>query len=203
MHCYSNVVFRAYARQSSVELGAGVWVTATLDEYAVPVDYRASVWADITRPDGSIFALQMPEGDAGRFEGSFQASLCGLYIMRVRAVGTTIYGSAFQREQTLSAAVYPGGDRVADAGDVGGIRLWCQLVDCLKSTGVLRGRLAEMLKELGVDFDVFLECVQARCRELGPLGETVADNGSGTCRVLETNRIQRIAEIVARELRAN
>ena len=74
-------------------------LTATLMEYGVPVDHRAGVWADITRPDGSQFTLTLPETDPGRFERGFVASLTGLYSMRVRAIGSTFRGTPFEREQ--------------------------------------------------------------------------------------------------------
>jgi hypothetical protein len=200
IHCYSNLAFHAYARQSGLEPGATVWVSATLDEYDVPVDHRAFVWADLTRPDGSGLTVPMPETDPGRFEASFGTSLSGLYTMRVRASGSTFYGAPFQREQTLSAAVYPGGDRVADGGDQSGVRFWCELVDCLESSGVLGGRLREILKEVGVDFDRFLECVRERCRQVSPPGEAITETAGARLGSLSPDRLRRVIEVVAREL---
>jgi hypothetical protein len=106
-----------------------------------------------------------------------------------------LYGSAFQREQTLSAAVYPGGDRVAD-GD--GTRVWCELLDCLESSGALGGRAREVLKELGVDIDRFLGCLRERCRQLGP-SEGVKQASGETFGSLDPDRMRRLVDILARE----
>src|SRR5439155_27058521 len=151
-------------------------------------------------PDGSGFTLPMPESDPGRFEASFGASLSGLYTMRVRATGTTIYGSAFQREQMLSASVYPGGDRVADGGEPAGVRFWCELADCLESSGMLGGRVREILKDLGVDIDRFIRCLREHCRQFAPLDEGLSQAGGGTLSSLNQDRIRHIVEMIAREL---
>lgn len=109
VHCRSNLNFRATIVQSGFEVGATAQLTATLSEYNVPVDSRALVWAEIVRPDGTTFTLGLPQTDPGRFEGAFVCSTSGLYTARVRARGTTFYGSDFEREQMLTAAAYPGG----------------------------------------------------------------------------------------------
>jgi hypothetical protein len=116
VHCRSNLNFRANLFQSGFEVGATARLTATLTEYNVPVEGRASVWAEVVRPDGSGFSLGLPQTDAGRFEAAFVCSSSGLYAVRVRAHGTTFYGSDFEREQTLSAAVYPGGGNADGTG---------------------------------------------------------------------------------------
>ena len=89
VHCYSSLTFAAQAHQTSLEPGAKVTVSATLREYDVPVEKRANVWTQVTRPDGSAFTLQLAEGEPGRFESSFIASVSGLYTMRVRVLGAT------------------------------------------------------------------------------------------------------------------
>ncbi|HEX5327107.1 MAG TPA: hypothetical protein VFW75_10605, partial [Acetobacteraceae bacterium] len=164
VHCYSNLVFRAYAWQNSFEPGARVDLTATLLEYDVPVDHRAAVWADITRPDGSSFILGLPETEPGRFESGFTTSLSGLYTMRVRALGSTFRGTPFEREQTLSAAVYPGGDRPSQPGD-GGHDFWCEVLECLLCGKVIDPKLLERLQALGFDLKALIACLQRHCRE--------------------------------------
>ena len=109
VHCHSNLNFGARGVQTGYEVGASTTLSATLKEYDVPVSGRANVWAEVTRPDGFALTLAMPQVEAGRFEASFLCGISGLYTCRVRAQGTTLYGSAFQREQALTAAVYPGG----------------------------------------------------------------------------------------------
>jgi hypothetical protein len=67
VHCYSNLVFHANAQQTSFEPGAVVDLFATLSEYDVPVDHRATVWCELQRPDGSSGILTLSESDPGRF----------------------------------------------------------------------------------------------------------------------------------------
>jgi hypothetical protein len=206
VHTYSNLNFRAYVSQSSFEPGASAALTASLREYDVPVDGRASVWAEVTRPDGSAFTLAMPQVDPGQFTGTFTCGLSGLYPVRVRAVGTTFYGSAFQREQTLSVAVYAGGgnpngtggptDNGASDGHpgtgtgTGAPRdpFWCELVQCLLRDGVLSPRLVEELKSRGFDLVRLLQCLGRQC------------GGKRASGALSAAAVQRIAEAVAREL---
>lgn len=49
----SNLEFRASVLQKSFEPGATAAIEATLSQYDVPLDHRATAWAEITRPDGS------------------------------------------------------------------------------------------------------------------------------------------------------
>ncbi len=164
VHCYSNLIFHAYARQSGFEPGAYVDLIATLLEYDVPVDHRASVWADITRPDGSSFALTLPETDPGRFEAGFVTSLSGLYTMRVRALGSTFRGTPFEREQTLSAAVYPGANNPSRPGD-GGPAFWCEVLECWLSGKVIDPKLVERLQAFGFDLKALLACLERHCKD--------------------------------------
>jgi Mg-chelatase subunit ChlD len=190
VHCYSNLLFRADARQSSFEPGATVSIAASLREYDVPVERRARAWAQVTRPDASSFNLELPEGEAGRFEGSFVASQSGLYTMRVRAVGSTFKGDAFEREQTLSAAVYPGGNRVEPPG--GGSRQWCEILQCLLSDPTL----AKQLERLGIDPRIIARCVAKHC------GSTRApsEGRPAATAYLREDEIRTVVERVIREL---
>jgi len=162
VHCYSNLVFTAYAGQSSFTPGARVDIAATLREYDVPVDHRAIVWAEITRPDASTFVIALDESDPGRFSRTFIASLPGLYAIRARARGADFHGTAFQREQTLSAAVYRGGDTPPKTG-VGGLD-WCAMLQCMLKSGVVDAKARERLQALGIDIDALVECLEQHCK---------------------------------------
>jgi hypothetical protein len=161
IHCYSNLLFNAQATQTSHEPGATVRVSASLREYDVPVDHRARVRAEVTRPDGSRFVLAMNEDDPGRFAGSFVANASGLYTIRVRALGASFAGVPFEREQTLSAAVFPGADRPPATG--GGDTLWCHLVRCILAGHVIDGRLIARLRDAGFDFEALVKCLAVHC----------------------------------------
>ena len=192
VHCYSNLLLDAHAQQSSFEPGATVSLTATLREYDVPVEKRASTWAQVTRPDSSVFTLPLAEVEAGRFEGSFVASLTGLYTMRVRALGATFRGTAFAREVTLTAAVYPGGNQVA----TGGAESWCDILECLLSDRVIGPKLRERLLALGLDLQAFARCLAKHCAARKPPKE----GGGKPATRLSTNEIQMLVERVVDEL---
>lgn len=158
VHTYSNLDFRAFAHQNGFTPGASVALLATLKEYDAPVDHRAKTWASVIRPDGGAMNVAMDEIQPGVFSGSFATTLAGLYTVRVRAMGGTFYGTPFQREQTLSAAVYPGGDRPPNSG---GGDPWCHLLRCLIEQKAIDAKLLERLKEFGFDASRLLKCLCA------------------------------------------
>jgi hypothetical protein len=135
-------------------------MTATLREYAVPVDGRGRVWADLTRPDGTMNLVPLAETEPGRFEGGYTATVNGLYTMRMRAAGETFYGSRFTREQTLTVVVRPGGNRppegIADP--------WCQWINCLRDSGAFGPEFVARLKKWGLDVTALIQCLRDRCR---------------------------------------
>ena len=102
-HSFTNLRMQAQVSQNSLEPSTTVTITATLTEYGVPVAARATVHAEIERPDGSSFTLALPEVEDGRFQASTAAALAGVYRIRVLAVGVTMRGMPFTREQLLSA----------------------------------------------------------------------------------------------------
>ena len=164
VHCYSNLVFKAYATQTSFEPGAHVDVTATLREYDVPVDHRAVTWAEISRPDASTFTLTLDETDPGRFAGGFRATASGLYTIRVRSRGADFRGIAFQREQTISAAVYAGGNNPPKTSD--GLD-WCNFLRCLLKGGAIDPKARDGLSALGININVLIECLEQQCKARG------------------------------------
>jgi len=200
VHCYSNLVFKAYASQSSFEPGAVVSLRATLNEYDVPVDNRATVWADITRPDGSMFSAAMPEVEPGRYETSFATTLSGLYTMRVRAIGTTFRATPFQREQTLTAAVFPGGDRPPQTGGTNSVQFWCEVLHCLLNEKVLGAKLLATLRERGVDLKPLLLCIEKHCREIRGVASERPGVTGDFANQIDPRTVQRLAEAITAEL---
>src|SRR5262249_38072237 len=129
VHTYSNLLLHATIRQKSYEPGAEVLLYASLTEYDLSVEQRATVWAEYSLPDGSEASTVLVESGPGRFEGSFGTTLPGVYTIRLRAAGNTFRGHPFTREQALTAAVWVGGDR-GDGGSTTA-RWLCQLAACL------------------------------------------------------------------------
>lgn len=141
VHSYSNLSLRASIAQSGYEPGARVTLDASLSDSGIPSSAGARAWAEILRPDGSAVRLDLGSDEPGRFAGSFATTIPGVYRCRVRAAGTSRAGHPFQREQTLTAAVWLGGDhdadpRNADGGPLGRSCLGrsgklCMLLACL------------------------------------------------------------------------
>ena len=135
VQCYSNLNFDSSVQQNGFEPGAEVALYARLKEYDVPLEGRATVWAEITRPDGSDTSIPLNEVEPGRFEGKLVTTLSGLYSLRIRAEGLTSRGGSFSREQTHTAAVYTGGDSQEIVGAVNRQHDQCgclaRVLDCL------------------------------------------------------------------------
>ncbi|TCC24546.1 LodA/GoxA family CTQ-dependent oxidase [Kribbella speibonae] len=157
VHSYSNVSLRAVADQRSFEPGAEVTVRATLTQSGVPIEGDPSVWADVTRPDGSLATLSLAPAGPEEFAGTFGTTLPGVYRIRVRARGRTRVGRPFTRERTLTAAVWRGGDNppAPSGGDS-----FCEWLSCLFKDGVIDEKLIERLRRLGFDLDALRKCLR-------------------------------------------
>lgn len=102
--------------QTSFEPGATLTLRVKLTEYDQPVDHRASVAAELRRPDATTTTLSLTEVEPGVFETSIVAMMAGVYRFRALAAGVTMRGLSFTREQTLTGAVFPGGDQPSPTG---------------------------------------------------------------------------------------
>jgi hypothetical protein len=114
VHTFSNLKMKPRIDQSSFEPGATITLRASLTEYGIPVEGRAVVNVRVTRPDASVVVYALTEQPEGNFEGSFVANMTGIYSCRFMASGTTMRGKPFTREETLTAAVWHGGDDPRD-----------------------------------------------------------------------------------------
>ncbi len=161
-HCYSNLVFRASALQASYVPGAEVRIFATLKEYDVlVVGSRASIWAEVRRPDNSMITVGMTAQDEP-YSGTFHTSIAGVYTIRVRAQGETHYGSMFTREQTVTAVAIPGGGRTPTEPPRDPLT---ELLCCLFPNGHMPDRLRKHLDELGIDSTRLMRCLRRLCAE--------------------------------------
>jgi hypothetical protein len=166
VHTYSNLNFAASSQQSSYQLGSTVQILASLREYDVPIEKRASVWAEVTLPPGSQMLIKLDETAPGDFVGTFTTSYNGLYKIRIRAQGETFYGTAFTREQTSTAYAVIGEGTPREGQARGYDDLFCQFTECLVESGAISNQVRERLQELGVDLDVLLKCLEGRCHDL-------------------------------------
>lgn len=110
VHTFSNLKMKSRIDQDSLEPGANVTLRSNLTEYGIPVEGRAVVRAEVKQPDNSIIIQNLIEEQEGNFEKVFTANMSGIYYCRFIANGTTSRGKPFTREQTLTVAVWNGGD---------------------------------------------------------------------------------------------
>ena len=163
VHTYSNLNFRTNSSQSGYEPGATVLLNATVAESGVPLLGNASVWAEVTTPSRYVLRVNLTQSDQGIYGGSFVATEPGIYSSRVRASGTSRRGLPFLREQTLTNAVWIGGNNPTGGKD-GGL---CHLLNCLfGQKGVITPQLEEMLRKLGIDLNSLRKCL-AECAQKG------------------------------------
>ena len=170
VHSYSSVSLRAEMQQGGYEPGALMKVQATLTQSGLPLDGSATVWADLTRPDGTSTTLSFHTTEPGHFAADFVAGSAGTYRLRVRARGQTRRGLPFTRERSLTAAVWRGGDHDADTSTGhggrpnGGHDRLCELLECLLARGgVIEPELEKRLRAAGLDLDALRKCLAGHC----------------------------------------
>lgn len=161
---FSNLRLHAQLSQNSLQPGATLTLRATLSEYGVPVDHRASVYATVERPDSSQGAIALTEIEPGIFEATTGATIQGVYRFHVIASGVTLRGIPFTREQQLSGAVVLGGDnpppRSGPSTREHDEQL-CQLLECLLGPNAL-GRF---LSEHNIDPNAVRGCIERWCKQ--------------------------------------
>jgi hypothetical protein len=168
VHAYSNLRMDTRVVQSGMEPGATLTLRVTLTEYGLPIDGRATVQADLERPDHSTALLGLVETAPGVFETSLIATQAGIYTFLARATGTTLRGRPFTREQAATGVVWSGGDDPfpTDPTRPGDVSL-CRLLLCLLNERVMTDEYVRRLEELGIDIRAFRKCVEVICREQG------------------------------------
>ena len=133
-HALSNLRMDARISQNSLELGATMTIRATLTEYGIPVDHRATVRVELQRPDSTQTTLFLAEGEPGVFHSDTVAPIQGVYRFHVVASAITMHGPPFTREQLLSGAVVLGGNNpfpTSGPSTRGQDEAVCQLRQCL------------------------------------------------------------------------
>jgi hypothetical protein len=165
---YSNLRMTASIEQGSYTPGSDFALRATLCEYGLPVERRARVEVELTRPGGSVVTAPLAESEPGIFEGNVRAPLGGVYHARFLARGVTLRGTPFTREQLASAAVWSEGNQpyTPSVGTQTKDDL-CRFLRCLLSDNNLTGDAASRLKKLGVNLDGIRKCIAAFCSKRG------------------------------------
>jgi hypothetical protein len=167
VHAYSNLRMEARLVQSSNEPGATITVRVRLTEYGVPVAARATCHATLTRPDNTEASLILTEIDPGVFEATTTATMPGIYSFRLVADGRTLRGRRFTREQTLTGAIWKGGDNPPPTSkDDPNARddRFCRLINCL----LRQKSIQEALRKAEINIDELLRCLEEYCRKPSP-----------------------------------
>ncbi len=161
VHSRSNLRLRAHLGQNSLEPGATLTLRSVVTEYGIPVEARATVRADLERPDKTTTTLRLEEVEPGVFQTSVVASLSGVYHFRVRATGKTLRRQSFTREQVLTGAVWHGGNQPLPRSrepSVGEERLR-HLLCCLFESKALD----RFLSKHDIDREMVHRCLKAYC----------------------------------------
>jgi hypothetical protein len=157
----SNLRMTSTVEQSSFEPGADLAFRAVLTEYDLPVEWRARVEVELTRPGGSVVTLPMDEVGPGLFEATTAGSFSGVYHARIMAYGATLRGTPFTREQLATAAIWKGGDRPhkppRDSARDDWLRSLAGLLHELTLSDIMRERLAKK----GVDVEAIRDRLEA------------------------------------------
>lgn len=168
VHATSNLTLKAWRVQSDTAPGSTITLHAMLKAYDVPFEGHASVWAEVTLPDGTSGVLKLkPSGD-GRYAAQYVTSLAGVYVFRVKAEGLTAGGLAWTRETTLTAGVFRKASRDGGSGGPGGGQgRLCEWMRCFfKEHNVLNKAAWERLRAAGLDTKLFLECLDELCPDV-------------------------------------
>jgi hypothetical protein len=174
VHAYSNLRMRSALAQSSMEPGATLTLRVTLTEYGLPMDHRAQVRTELTRPDGSTAVLALAEVQPGIHETTTTAVQAGIYTFVVKAQGSTLRGRPFTREQVVTGAVWKGGDDPNPHSDPADDERWCRLLRCLLSDNVMTEAAVRHFRDKGIDLVALRKCVEILCRERNTRAETPA-----------------------------
>lgn len=73
-----------------------------------------------------------------------------------------MYGTPYEREQTLTAVAVRGGDHW-DPSEPKRDPI-CELLDCLRRNKVINQEVIRRFRELGIDLESLLKCFEVKCR---------------------------------------
>ena len=196
-HTYSSLTFASQLAQKSFEVGAVAELSASLLEYGTPPAGKAVVWAEIQRPGGGLDVVSLALGPADRYVSVYTMPIPGVYTARIRARGEIMYGMAFEREQTFTAVAIPGGDHWSP--DDPKRDVLCELVDCLRRSGVVGSEAVHRLEALGFNIGALLKCLDRKCH---PSREGIKQiEGVPTSRPISSVSVEQLAEAIVQRLK--
>lgn len=163
-HTYSNLMLDATLRQDSFAVGATIHLDTRLWEYEQLLASEAQVWAEVRDPGGVQNLLPFVRQPDRTYRAETVATRSGIYSFLIRAQGRTSGGSRFERQKTLTAGVWAGGDRpynpqTGSNGDSRSGAECCDWMSCMLEQAAQSKLLRARLEEFGIDVDALLKCM--------------------------------------------
>ena len=87
-HSYSSLTFSAHVSQSSFEIGSTANISASLLEYDAVPRGRASVWAEVRRPDQGLDVVGLAAGPGDRYTRNYSLGIPGVSRLVFGPAGT-------------------------------------------------------------------------------------------------------------------
>ena len=156
IHTESNLEMKVVTTQVSHAPGSSAEIVATLTESGIPLEGRAVVRMDVTKPDGTSATVTLHEDEPGIHRTTLPLPQIGHYPLLVKAQGQSFSQRPFTREELRSAATWI--DPVVPPPPDDG-RQWCDLWLCLLEDD----RLGRVLKERGIDVTAMQDCIRKFC----------------------------------------
>ena len=154
-------------------------------------------WAEVQKPDGGLDLVSLALAATERYVASYSMPIPGVYAARIRARGETMYGMAFEREQTLTAVAIPGGDHWSPDDPTPDVL--CELLDCLRRSGALGPEAVRRLEALGVNVGALLKCLDGKCRSRREGIKPI--EGVPTSPAIASTSVEQLAEALAMRLK--
>jgi hypothetical protein len=120
VHAVSDLEMKVTAVQFSHAPGSNVEVTASLTESGIPLERRASVSMEVTKPDSAQETVVLNEVEPGVHRATLPMSQVGLYSLLTKGRGQNFSGKPFTREELRTAATWIDQTGPTGPGNVGG-----------------------------------------------------------------------------------
>jgi len=156
VHAESNMEMKVATTQLSHVPGSNVEVVATLTESGIPLEGRAIVRMDVTRPDGTTHTVVLHEDEPAVHRTTLPLTQIGHYPLLIKAAGQSFSRKPFTREELRSAATWV--DHVVPTRPDDG-KQWCELWLCLLDND----RMGKALTTRGFNVAGMQDCIKRFC----------------------------------------
>ena len=157
VHAESNLEMKVVTTQLSHKPGSSVEVTTTLTESGIPLEGRAVVRMDVSKPDGTMQTVVLHEVEPGVHRTNLLLDQVGHYPLLIKAAGQTFSKKPFTREELRSAATWI--DQIVPPRPSDN-KQWCDLWMCLLEDGSMGKALAAQ----GFNVAGIRDCIKKFCQ---------------------------------------